>query len=528
MPNLLTPNTTLNAANAMITVTGKNVEALIADTVASIFMFVAEKMSMFSAHMHHLRISSGTPSFGSEHSISLRRGGDYLYQTYYVMIAPGIVALDATGGGVAGDYYGSFAPIDNLAHTLDYAGGAAADIAAAIRQPYYSGFAGIMAIEWAIFHTAESPLAKVTNDYMLFVEECLGYAGKSARAMVGKYASIEEACQRAQKSQTWVVPLAFPWTRCSGFALPLVMLTIASATIKVQLKGILDLIVKPAVAESQLTSGGGAADQWGTGRLSLRFRPDTVTWASISGGAAGGAKAAFASSLAILADSHLIDAYLLCNFAFISKAERYEVVSSAFQQFVPVQSTVTFKPTSPAAPADDVEFTAPPLRPNSVVYAFGWVSRRQSQIALNKWDELTAGFDADGPAPDAGVVADTGRDLVDLYILKQVEVTFTQSPRISGAVVGGVHLLHQIQQYQHCSTMSTLHLLLFSFADQMADAQPNGFQNCAKLDDIVATFTIAKEAYIGNTVVVISHINFSYGEFHHHRGAITAKYLGAL
>lgn len=469
--------------------------------VGSMFRYVQEKISPVQIVQCRLKLANATQvAFGSTLCHNLRRCGDYMLNCFAVTQYPGFVAkLDTSDSEVVGKPASQYLPVD--AH------------------PHYDDYAGITAIASATLRVGPHGLASVTSDAILCVEELMGAAGRSARPLVGKYGDAAERARRSICGGYWVTPLNFFWSHNLGFAMPLSQLQFGNIDIEIVTRPILDLIVKPAVANSALSSAGTddwadgvSADLWDIestyGSLELYFLPGSGTYDESS-------LTTVSNSLAVLNDSHMQDQFLLGTFAHVTKYERATMHASSYMQqcwFFHTQTASLVHPSG-AGPAEGDDALGIEVKGNCKHAVFGafFLARTADAVSAKKWTD----FQCDAPSSRPQLRRDP---------LTRVRLSINESDRVD---ISGYEL-YDVQPYSFASTSSALRIGVCSFAPRLASTQPNGWLNMAKILNTNWYFDVDSQAFASAASVSVSIVYAYWNTVTYTFGNISMNFMNQI
>lgn len=450
---------TVSGTSAQIMYNGANVQGLVG-TEGSLFRFTAAKITSFSVCLFRMRATQGMKALGeTQYTIALKRAGSMLYQVVLAMSFAGIAAkhsntlLDATAYSSGGILESSPSGLQAL--------------------PAWAPYVGLIALHETVMEVASQPLIKMSNDYQLFVEECLGVAGKSASIMMGEFGSDAEQAERSKTAMMVYVPLAVFFSRFSGFAMPMTVLQFHVIRFNFCLADMTKCLRLPFVLSSDfgLSAVSGEVSAYSSldasnGYIDLYVRP------------ASGAPVKLLAN-----ETALMECYLIANFVFLGDAEAAEMAQSSYQQWVPMSQQARLSVTGSSGVDQsevkmDLNFVVPTA-------SISFIARRADHTAnwVGRWSELAA----NGPYSVAA-------GALPISPLKSLRIDVDHQPRVDILAAEA----HQLNQYWYCSTMTTKFIYVVSFADQIADAQNSGFFNFAKAGAVTAYLGIDGECFTGS------------------------------
>lgn len=514
----------LNGALSLESFNGKNTEHLMGsiDEAPTLFRYSTQPLTFFTQTMTHLNVTSGTRALGeSDITVHIKRTADLMGQTYVHMLFAGLCGVwtDSSSSAVA--------LIDNEVITNSEASDATLLAAGTSRQPYLCPYHGIVALQDTQMRIGHSPTLVHGNDFMLVLEELLGFVGRNSRHMTGKYGSVAEAQEMSQKAHHVYVPTGHFWGRSIGLFMPMQTAAFHHMDLTFKLRPLSALVVWPltdaqyadiyedddssALAQGSYTPA--VTTKWGgAGTKSLRIRDESKTWAQLQ-------VAATLSALPVATNTNaLLHFQLMANVVYFTDAERDDTNDSAYKQSVTTAHTINVSHTEASVPTSRVEHEMDLGSINNAVSALFFFGRMQSKIDAAKWDDTSCGIDTDGPG--------AGRTSVYIPVIHRVHVTINSMTLFDATM----EEMHYVNQYQHASKgiPAPTFIAMHSFSDVPADFQNSGFGNICRTDLCKAKITINTQAYTSsNTSVALSCVALLLTSIEYFGGVLSSRWAAA-
>lgn len=417
-----------------------------------------EKMSLF--HQRHLCMSyfsitsvrhkpASKPDLADNGvRVEMRRAGHVLLSCVAAIELSGIVAYSAS-------------PATGMPNTNGWLD---ADSSLQI-QPQFKNYAALIALCRMKLEIGGIAAMDITNDAVLDLTEVCGVPGRSTDDFLGVHGGAAAPWDLAKEAQLFLVPLPAFFSHSAAAAMPSSVQAINGANWLFDFGSAAQLLEIPSYTQGDI-SGTSTALLYGTGtgQFQVYCRP-IVAGAGIAWGSAAPSNKADNANL-------LVDFYVICRVAQLSRAEASALMEHNYSQHVPMLKTEkkTFTSTNAADKTDAV---------HSLSFA-----KKDIQALMVHARQAGADFGV----LDCGAAAEA--PTVARPIVKAVHL------RMDDAVVVDISAEEaKLDQYHHFSSMTNLPIVAVAFASTVHEFNPMGSLPAFGAGELEARYQLNKEAF---------------------------------